>query len=138
MLGAHGLRRTQSRVAVLTVMGPAKTHLSVADIHQRLAQAAVSGQTPPPDLAIVYRTVATLVEHGVVHALAVEGGITTYGLAHSPHHHAVCTQCGTIIEVPAPHLTKALQQAIEGSAFKLSEDAGLTLHGLCPQCQAGR
>ena len=88
-----------------------------------------------PCLATVYRTVGTLVAHGVLHALAIEGGVSTYGLAHYPHHHAVCTQCGTIIEVPAPQLTAALQKAVEGSAFQLSEQAGLTLHGLCPHCQ---
>jgi Fur family ferric uptake transcriptional regulator len=134
VLSAHGLRRTQPRVAVLSVLRPADTHLSVNDIHHRLIQAA-SAETPPPDLATVYRTVGTLVEHGVLHALAIEGGVSTYGMAHHPHHHAVCTACGTIIEVPAPQLTAALQKAIEGSAFHLSEQAGLTLHGLCPQCQ---
>ena len=134
LLSAHGLRRTQPRVAVLNVLSPAKTHLSVADIHHRVSQAAGADRTPP-DLATVYRTVGTLVEHGVVHSLAIEGGVTTYGLAQDPHHHAVCTRCGSIIEVPAPKLTAALRQAVEGSAFTLSEHAGLTLHGLCPHCQ---
>lgn len=87
-------------------------------------------------MATVYRTVTTLVDAGVLHALPVEGGVTTYGLAENPHHHAVCTRCGTIIEVPAQRLTSALEHAIEGSAFTLSEQAGLTLHGLCPDCQA--
>lgn len=135
ILAAHGLRRTQPRVAVLSVLRPADTHLSVNDIHQRLAEAAPAG-TPPPDLATVYRTVGTLVERGVLHTLAIEGGVSTYGMAHQPHHHAVCTACGAIIEVPAPQLTAALQKAVEGSAFQLSEQAGLTLHGLCPECQA--
>jgi Fur family ferric uptake transcriptional regulator len=75
------------------------------------------------------------VEQGVLHALAVEGRVSTYGLAERPHHHAVCTSCGTIIEVPAQRLSTALEHAIEGSSFTLSEQAGLTLHGLCPDCQ---
>lgn len=54
-----------------------------------------------------------------------------------PHHHAVCTHCGTIIEVPATRLSAALEHAIEVSSFTLSERAGLTLHGLCPRCQSG-
>lgn len=134
VLTAHGLRRTQPRVAVLNVLRPADTHLSVNDICQRLAEASPAG-TPPPDLATVYRTVGTLVERGVLHALAIEGGVSTYGMAHYPHHHALFTACGAIIEVPASQLTAALQKAVEGSAFQLSEQAGLTLHGLCPQCQ---
>lgn len=130
LLRAHGLRRMPSRIAVLTVLEPVDGHLPVADIHQRILD---SGQNF--DLATVYRTVTTLVEQHVLHALAVDGGVTTYGLAAHPHHHAVCTRCGTIIEVPAQRLSTALEHAIEGSAFTLSEQAGLTLHGLCPKCQ---
>lgn len=127
-----------SRIAVLAVLEPVDGHLSVAEIHQRIIEAPPGpgkGGEQPPDLATVYRTVTTLVEQGVLHALAVEGGVTTYGLAEKPHHHAVCTDCGTIIEVPANRLSAALEHAIEGSSFTLSEQAGLTLHGRCPDCQ---
>lgn len=134
LLRARGLRRTAPRIAVLATLEPVRGHLSVAEIHQRLLDAnPVDG--PAPDLATVYRTVTTLVELGVLHALTVEGGVTTYGLAEDPHHHAVCTRCGAIIEVPAHQLSSALKHAIEGSSFTLSERAGLTLHGLCPNCQ---
>ena len=134
LLRARGLRRMPSRIAVLAVLEPVDGHLSVADIHQRILEITPEG-TQPPDLATVYRTVTTLVEQGVLHALTVEGGLSTYGLAERPHHHAVCTSCGTIIEVPAQRLSTALEHAIEGSSFTLSEQAGLTLHGLCPDCQ---
>jgi len=42
-----------------------------------------------------------------------------------------------IIEVPARQLRSALEHAMEGSSFALSERPGLTLLGLCPQCQKG-
>jgi Fur family transcriptional regulator, ferric uptake regulator len=139
LLRARGLRRMTSRIAVLAVIEPANTHLSVAEIDQRLRE-CLPAKEQPPDLATIYRTVTTLVDQGVLHALAIDGGVTTYGLAADPHHHAVCTQCGAIIEVPAGRLTSALEEAMAGSSFTLSERAGLTLHGLCPQCQgcAGR
>ncbi|HEU4361175.1 MAG TPA: Fur family transcriptional regulator [Mycobacterium sp.] len=136
LLRAHGLRRMASRLAVLAVLEPVNGHLSVAELHRRLT-AAAPAQNHPPDLATVYRTVTTLVDRGVLHALTLDGGVTTYGLAVDPHHHAVCTRCGTIIEVPAQRLASALEHARAGSAFSLSERAGLTLHGLCPQCQHG-
>jgi Fur family ferric uptake transcriptional regulator len=135
LLRAHGLRRMASRIAVLAVLEPVNGHLSVAEIHHRLRTTAPAGVTPP-DLATVYRTVTTLVDQGMLHALTLENGVTTYGLAVEPHHHAVCTRCGAIIEVPARRLSSALEQAMAGSSFALSERAGLTLHGLCPQCQA--
>ncbi|HEY7050757.1 MAG TPA: Fur family transcriptional regulator [Mycobacterium sp.] len=133
VLRTHGLRRTAPRIAVLATLQPVVGHLSVAELHQRLLD---SGDAEIPDMATVYRTVTTLVDAGVLHALPVEGGVTTYGLAETPHHHAVCTRCGTIIEVPAQQLSAALEHASAGSSFTLSDKAGLTLHGLCPDCQA--
>ncbi|WP_232526995.1 Fur family transcriptional regulator [Mycobacterium intracellulare] len=135
LLRAHGLRRMSSRIAVLAVLEPVHGHLSVAEIDQRLRDWLPAGE-PPPDLATIYRTVTTLVDQGVLHALTLESGVTTYGLAADPHHHAVCTRCGSIIEVPAQRLTSALEHAMAGSSFTLSERAGLTLRGLCPRCQA--
>jgi len=134
VLRSRGLRRMPSRIAVLSALDPVDGHLSVADIHQRIMATTPEG-AQRPDLATVYRTVTTLVDQGVLHALAVEGGVSTYGLTEKPHHHAVCTECGTMIEVPATRLSTALEHASEGSSFTLSEQAGLTLHGLCPDCQ---
>lgn len=134
LLRAHGLRRMASRIAVLAVLESVSGHLSVAEIDQRL-RGCLPAEAQPPDLATIYRTVITLVDQGVLHALTIENGVTTYGLAADPHHHAVCIRCGSIIEVPAGQLTSALEHAMAGSAFRLSERAGLTLHGLCPQCQ---
>jgi Fur family transcriptional regulator, ferric uptake regulator len=134
LLRARGLRRMASRIQVLAVLEPTNGHLSVAEIRRRLLQ-NLPTDTQPPDLATIYRTVTTLVDQRVLHALTLDGGVTTYGLATAPHHHAVCTHCGTIIEVPARQLSSALEHAMAGSSFALSEQAGLTLHGLCPQCQ---
>ena len=134
LLRAHGLRRMASRIQVLAVLEPVNGHLPVAEIHQRV-RASLPPGSQPPDVATIYRTVTTLVDQGVLHALTLEGGVTTYGLATAPHHHAVCTRCGSIIEVPARQLSSALEHAMAGSSFALSEAAGLTLHGLCPRCQ---
>ncbi len=134
VLRARGLRRMASRIQVLAVLEPVNGHLPVAEIYKRMRECLPSG-THAPDVATVYRTVTTLVDQGVLHALTLDGGVTTYGLATAPHHHAVCTNCGTIIEVPARQLSSALEHAMAGSSFALSDAAGLTLHGLCPQCQ---
>lgn len=136
MLRARGLRRMASRIQVLAVLEPVNGHLPVAEIHQRVRECLPPG-SQPPDVATIYRTVTTLVDQGVLHALTLDGGVATYGLATAPHHHAVCTQCGSMIEVPARQLSSALEHAMAGSSFALSEAAGLTLRGLCPQCQSG-
>ncbi|BAX91866.1 transcriptional repressor [Mycobacterium shigaense] len=134
-LRARGLRRMASRIQVLAVLEPVNGHLSVAEIHERVRGCLPDG-AQPPDVATIYRTVTTLVDQGVLHALTLDDGVTTYGLATAPHHHAVCTRCASISEVPARRLSAALEHAMAGSLFSLSERAGLTLRGLCPQCQS--
>jgi Fur family ferric uptake transcriptional regulator len=132
LLREYGLRCTAPRLAVVALFVDVESpegHLTAAQIHARLVD-----QRRGVDLATVYRTVSTLVELGVLHALAVEENVTTYGLAAEPHHHAICSRCAAIIEVPAGRLSTALAQASLGSDFLLSETAGLTLHGLCPDC----
>ncbi|BBZ74456.1 transcriptional repressor [Mycobacterium paraseoulense] len=137
LLRDRGLRRMSSRIQVLAVLEPVHGHLPVAEIHKRV-RACLPHGAHPPDVATIYRTVTTLVGQGVLHPLTLEGGVTTYGMATAPHHHAVCTECGSIIEVPAGRLSSALEHAMAGSSFALSEAAGLTLHGLCPQCQEAK
>ena len=92
LLRAHGLRRMASRIAVLAVLEPVHGHLSVAEIDQRLRE-SLPAEEQSPDLATIYRTVTTLVDQGVLHALTLEGRVTTYGLDADPNHHAVCTRC---------------------------------------------
>ncbi|MFE3254200.1 Fur family transcriptional regulator [Nocardia sp. NPDC059091] len=132
LLRSHGLRCTAPRLAVLSILDGSREqgHLTVAQIQQGLASAGHE-----VDLTTVYRTVATLVDAEVLHALVIDERITSYGLTDIPHHHAVCTRCGAIDEVPSAHLTVALAEARNGSRFALPDTGGLTLHGLCPACQ---
>ena len=133
ILQHHRLRCTAPRVAVMTILAaaPAVGHLSAQQIVERLSE-----RGDLVDLTTVYRTLTTMVEVGILHALTVGDRVTTYGLAEQPHHHAVCTQCEAVIEVPAEYLAEALDHARDGSRFELPATAGLTLHGLCPACQA--
>ncbi|WP_216900163.1 Fur family transcriptional regulator [Nocardia alni] len=133
LLQQHGLRCTAPRLAVLDTLAQQAHpgHRSVAEIHRSLID---SGREI--DLTTVYRTASTLATAGILHTLALDDRGITYGLADHPHHHAVCTRCGTMNEIPADTLVDALTHASRTSAFQLPDNGGLTLHGLCPNCQA--
>ncbi|MFF7975851.1 transcriptional repressor [Streptomyces sp. NPDC007905] len=68
----------------------------------------------------------------MVHQLAGTAQ-ASYGLAVEPHHHAVCTGCGAIEQIPAPAVAEALQAAAGAMSFR---PESLVLSGLCPSCQA--
>lgn len=132
VLHSHGLRCTAPRLAVTAMFydSPQVHHLTAQEIADRLAQAGTG-----VDLSTVYRNLTSLVELGVLHALTVADRTATFGLARAPHHHAVCTHCGAVIEIPAEQLAHALRQAARGSHFQLAPAASLTLHGTCPDCR---
>jgi Fe2+ or Zn2+ uptake regulation protein len=78
--------------------------------------------------------VAFLVDKGVAHVLPYPGE-ARYGLADSPHHHAVCHACGAVVEIPARALSRVVAAAERSSSFQLA-DSGQALFGRCPDCRA--
>lgn len=136
ILRSHGLRATDQRVAVLQQLwiaadGGGGGHLTAAQLVDRLGSC---GQ--PVDVATVYRTLATLAELGVVHAVNHAGNAprqASYGLAMRDHYHAVCTQCGSMEEIPAHGPIGAFESTLRRTGFSPHHDA-VTIHGLCANC----
>lgn len=137
MLRGYGLRSTAQRIAVLHVFAVAddsnaagqRVHLTAAQVHERLA--AAGGAV---DLTTVYRTLTTLVNLGVLHATAHGDQASTYGLTTGTPHHAVCTGCGAVTEIPAAVLAPALQAVYEATGYR-ADAASVSVNALCPDCQ---
>ncbi|BCB77177.1 transcriptional repressor [Phytohabitans flavus] len=127
-LDAIGSRHTIARSLVIDILAAVDGHLSVTEIHERVA-----ATRPEINLSTVHRTVTFLVEHGVAHVLPWPGE-GRYGLNDHPHHHAVCDTCGSISEIDAETLSTAVSAAEESSGFTLG-DAGVALFGRCPACR---
>ena len=113
------------RIAVLQALSVTAGHLTVADLHARVGS----------DVSTVYRTVTTLQELGLVHSVALADEPVSYGLAHQAHHHAVCTRCHRLTEVPAPAVAEAVSIFAGATGFTLDTVAALELHGLCSDCR---
>jgi Fur family ferric uptake transcriptional regulator len=88
-------------------------------------------------LATIYRALQAMAEAGEVDAIRTREGETLYrkcGARH--HHHLVCRNCGTTVELDGP--------AVERWAAKAATDHGFTdvthvieLFGLCAECSRG-
>jgi len=85
-------------------------------------------------LTTVYRTLQVLVDAGEVDTMRLPTGEQLYRRCGSRHHHhLVCRQCGTTVEVEGP--------AVERWAHKLATEHGFTdvshtvdVFGHCPRC----
>lgn len=134
MLRAAGLRRTPARLAVLSRIEALARPTSHADL------------SALPDLADVdditlYRTLATLVETGLLHRVHGIDGVWRYcaqprGLRGCPgnHAHFLCTSCGTmtcLVSQPMPRVDVPTGAEVQGRHF--------LVYGRCAACTtAGR
>ncbi|PZS28944.1 MAG: transcriptional repressor [Pseudonocardiales bacterium] len=117
-------------MVALNVLDQAGAHLSVTEIHCRMAVTA-----PGVNLSTVYRTLDRLETLRLVHRLDVHGE-ARYGSAEHDHHHAVCTRCGRILELDGPVVAGLLSGLESLTTLRPDPAAGLTVRGVCADCRA--
>lgn len=89
-----GLRVTAQRIAVLQVISETEDHPDVEELYRR-AKAA----DPKTSIATVYRTVAALVQAGMIQRHIFEGASARYERVDKHHHdHIVDLDTGEIVE----------------------------------------
>jgi Fe2+ or Zn2+ uptake regulation protein len=93
-LRARGFRLTSQRLAILYVLRHAGTHLSPSEIYKQ-AKRNLPGLTEPT----VYRTLEFLSDLALVRPSYTTTGHLTYEIAGNDHHHIVCKECGSEMEV---------------------------------------
>ena len=62
-------------------------------------------------------------------------GTTLFDPRTDPHHHLVCTQCGSIEDLDSDLDTLALERAAAGHGFEHARIEAL-VHGRCAGCRA--
>lgn len=122
-------RLTGQRRAVLTFLSSEDRCLSAQEIHAELAR-----RDSPVSLATIYRTVARLIEAGVLDVVLRDDGEATYVVGSScHHHHVVCRVCGRAEEVADPTVVRwADEEAARRGFTDVSHE--LTVFGVCPAC----
>lgn len=126
-LKEKGLRVTQQRVAVLEYLCSTPTHPTAEQIG-----AAVNRSQPTTSRASVYNVLHSLTECGLVEELVFDDAVARYDANLGPHHHFVCTHCGSVHDIPfdaVPPLPK--RKLPTGHAV---ESVEVTLRGTCPGC----
>ena len=94
-LSASGLRRTKQREAVVRAFAGDDTHPTAQELYDRLRPSQ-----PSLSFATVYNTLDALAHAGLTHVLRI-GNAARFDPDVSPHHHAVCSQCHLIVDLPA-------------------------------------
>lgn len=129
-----GCRITMPRVQVIRVLAEADRALNAYAIHER-----VTGGGGRMDIVSVYRTLDTLMEHGLVHHLGVVNGYLACGLEdhhHSVSEHLVCRSCGAVREI-APERADDVEAHPAWTSGGFSPiEVKIEVLGLCRACRA--
>jgi Fe2+ or Zn2+ uptake regulation protein len=128
-LHAKGLRMTPQRMAILHVLRQAGGHMSPTQVYRLACK-----ETPRLTEPTVYRTLEHLAAKRLVLAAHVGNGKFVYELTAGNHHHLICRDCRSEIEIDHAPLDRLYHQLESSTGYKLDSNH-VTLFGLCPDCQ---
>ncbi len=121
---------TPQRRAVLQVVNESAEHLTAGEIYE-----AARRRLPSISYATVYNSLKYLREAGLVREINFGKGSNRYDRETARHDHALCTECGRLVDFDLAETVQLMRAAARRSGFK-AETVHLTLHGLCPDCRA--
>jgi Fur family peroxide stress response transcriptional regulator len=117
--------------AVLDAVQASRKHPTAQEIYDE-----VRHTRPHIGLASVYRILHTLTEQGMIREIG-RNEESRYDGQVARHDHAVCTECGVLIDLPGDiALTKEHLQIVAQAAGIELESHEVRLYGKCMTCQA--
>ena len=125
-----GLRLTHQRLEIVRVIAADETHPDVETVFR-----AVRKRVPTISLDTVYRTLATLIERGLISRVLFTPGPARYDANSARHHHFVCTQCGLIRDVEESDLD-AMQPTAAVARIGRPDAVSVQFRGVCAACQS--
>jgi Fur family transcriptional regulator, peroxide stress response regulator len=130
-----GLAVTPQRLAIFAELAATDQHPSAEALH-----ALVRRAMPTLSLATVYKTLETLTEIGAVRPVSRLGARGRWDANVSPHHHLICTACGSVTDVVEPRLETASRPARAVASRHGFAMAGHTVEifGRCAACRTPR
>ena len=128
-LSGRSFRVTKQRLAIVEELAAVERYATAKELHTRLSR-----KRSGIGLATVYRTLETLEAVGAASARTRGRGESAY-LFCSPehHHHAVCTKCGKVEDVPCRSIGRIERDLTEALRFKTTQHR-FEFFGLCDRC----
>jgi len=123
---------TRQRQVVLDAVQAGDHHPTAAEVFD-----AARRKLPGISFATVYNSLRFLRDEGLVHEIKFGDGASRYDRETDRHDHALCSECGKLVDFDLPGTVALTRAAARASKFK-AESIHLTLVGLCPRCRAER
>lgn len=119
---------TPQRDAVFQVIQERDDHPTASEIFE-----AARRRLPGISYATVYNSLRYLKEAGLVYEIQFGDSASRYDRETERHDHAICNDCGKLVDFDLPDAAKLMQAAARKSHFQ-PQSVHLTLRGRCPDC----
>ena len=128
MKDIESLGLTKQRQAVLRAIRGSDKHLTANEVFEDARRIL-----PGISFATVYNSLRYLKKEGLIGEVQFGTDASRYDRKLAQHDHAICNDCGKLVDLELPHPDGLLEEAANRSKFK-PESIELTLRGLCPEC----
>jgi len=128
-LRSRGMRVTPQRVVLHRALRELDRHVTAEELLE-----SVADRLPNVSLPTIYATLELLEELGMVRRVQ-RAGTTLFDPRVEPHHHLVCTVCGSMEDLDFELDTKRLERAAAKRGFA-HERIEAVVHGRCASCRA--
>ena len=119
---------TPQREAVYQVILERDDHPTASDIFE-----AARRRLPSISYATVYNSLRYLKDAGLVLEINFGDSASRYDRETERHDHAICNDCGKLVDFDLPDAAKLMNAAARKSHFQ-PQSVHLTLRGRCPDC----
>jgi len=120
---------TKQRRAVLQVIRDSDEHLTANEIYQYAHRLL-----PTISFATVYNSLRYLKNEGLIGEVRFGADCTRYDRKLNRHDHAICNNCGKLVDLELSIPGGLIKEAAKRSKFRAGS-IELTLRGLCPDCR---
>lgn len=126
-LRQRGMRVTPQRVVVHRALRELDRHVTADEL-----LGAVTERLPSVSLPTIYATLELFEELGMVRRVQ-RAGTTLFDPRTEPHHHLVCTSCGSVEDLDGDLGSGAVELAARRHGFA-PERVEALVHGRCRDC----
>ncbi len=128
MKDIEGLALTKQRLSVLRVIRESDKHLTANEVFEDARRLL-----PGISFATVYNSLRYLKNEGLIGEVRFGTDCARYDRKLTLHDHAICTECGKLVDIEMEHPHEFLNLAARIAKFK-PESLEFTLRGTCPEC----
>lgn len=124
-----GLPMTTQRRALLEVLAGRLDHPTVDQLHAELTESL-----PEVSKTTVYRSLEVMEGIGLLQRVEHPGAAVRFDPNTEPHHHFVCTACGSLTDLPPAALKGAGELQVVGPDGGVVEEISVMVRGRCAAC----